>query len=137
MAKGAEVVKGSFTVVNDGSAWEQIQFPKTINRYLYYIEMDEDSKEALMQSGINGNRSYACFGIYPMIDIEDVAQPSVTSAFRVNPSTKVPGTVSTGDYVKNMSNTGFEMAKGNYNSGVYYVYYGSTYNYTIVSLDDI
>lgn len=137
MANGAEVIKGSFTVENDGSVYKRVQFPKTINKYLYYVEMDENSKEALMQTGINGNKAYACFGIYPMIDIEDVTQPFVSSAFRINPSTKTPGVISTSDYVKNIDNTGFEIQQGTYSSGVYYVYYGSTYNYVIVSLDDI
>ena len=57
MAKGAEVIKGSFTVPADYTGNYTINFGKSFSRYVYIIEMTDESKAALAQRGENSNKT--------------------------------------------------------------------------------
>jgi len=68
MASGAQFIKGSFTVPNDASTYT-INFGKSFSKYILFIEADSESKQAILDSGVNSSRAYAVLAIYPTMTI--------------------------------------------------------------------
>lgn len=134
--KGAEYISGTFTVPNDSGNRFTLQFGKTFSKYLFLIDATDETKEAIIASGANGNRAYAVFGAYPMPSINNEI-PSLNETYcRINPNTMA---VSTG-YSTSMATPNADsivMEAGNFVSGAQYVYQGCSYKYYIVSLDEM
>ena len=138
MGKGAEVITGTVQVPAQGTGNVIINFGKSFSRYLYVIEMTDSSKQVLMQSGYNSNKGYGRVGIYPTLEINDKSIGSTSHlSFRVNPAQEtLVGTAATAIGIDESSimigQTDFyENASANA------LYNGFTYNYTIVSLDNV
>lgn len=136
MAGGAQFVKGTFTVPDSGSSYT-LNFGKTFESYLFLIEMDSASKTMLVNSGEDGNRIYAQYGMYPMRSINNET-PSVMYAInRINPSTQAVSSYYGNGAVS--ANTPADSTKITFNSaavtaGISYLYRGYTYNYYIVEI---
>lgn len=136
MAKGAEVIKGTHTAsTNTGGG--AISFGKTINKYMFLIEMTEDSKTSLMGSGTNANRSYAFCGVFQTPKIGDLTiTDRITVAYRVNPTSKA-FSVSTTDALIASDTSISNVVSNVASSGAHYFLNGFSYNYIIVSLDNV
>lgn len=135
MAKGAEVINGSFTVPANGTYNYTIEFGKSFNKYIYIIEMTEESKLQLMQTGIDANKGYARLGIYTPFSINGLSSPNTMHlSSRYNPSAETAmSTVATANGIDSSSIT---IANGPVTSNSANILYnGYSYNYTIVSLD--
>ena len=55
MANGAQFVKGTFTAPNSGNRYT-LEFGKTLSKYLFFIEMTDNSKTTLLGTGLSGAR---------------------------------------------------------------------------------
>lgn len=71
MASGARFVKGTYTVPSSGTA--KLEFGKAFNKYMFFIEMADESKTILMNSGETGNRTFAVIGCYPMPSVDNTS----------------------------------------------------------------
>lgn len=89
MAGGAQFVKGTFTVPSDSGNTYVLTFDKTFRKFLFCIEMTDESKTELLNTGINAAKLYSLFGLVPTSSIATYS-PSVGSygGYRINPSTK-------------------------------------------------
>ena len=85
MASGADFVKGTFTT--DTAYTYKVDFGKTFSKYLYYIEMTDDSKTALMNSGQSSAKMFACFGVYPPTEFDSSHSAAANyMSYRIKPS---------------------------------------------------
>lgn len=139
MAKGAEVIKGTFTTPDESTY--TLSFGKTFQKYLYIIEMTDASKTMLMSSGINNQRTYAISGsVYPTPVINNSAPTHGYMTLRINPSTQQIQNIAAQEL--NTIN-GSSITLNNYavdsaaNNARYALIRGYSYNYTIVSLDNV
>lgn len=137
MARGAEVIKGSFTVPLDTTGNYTISFGKSFDRYLYIVEMTEESKVALMQSGQDGNKTFARVGLFPVPAIGDIHSYNYSHmSCRINPATETP--ITTVAVMNGVTNSTIAIAIGDITAAsTNHVYRGFSYNYTIVSLDNV
>ena len=131
--QGANYVKG--TITTDSADRYTISFGKTFASYLYYIEMTDDSKTALHNSGQNTARMYAFLGIYPKNKFNGNDYPyNSYASYRVNPSTdEMSLSTSAQAYAIDgssitMNNTAITA------SGANNMYKGYSYNYYIVEI---
>lgn len=131
--QGADYAKGTFTTDTNGTY--TLSFGKTFESYLYYIEMTDDSKTALKNTGHTSARMYACMGIYPKNKFDGNDYPyNAYAAYRVVPSTdemslstSTQATAIDGSSISftNVADTG---------SGANNLYRGYSYNYYIVEI---
>lgn len=127
MASGARFVKGTYTIPDNGSF--VINFGKTFSKYLFYIEMTDESKAALIDTGKTSSRTFAAFGVYPEMEIGNVIGNSNLGS-RITPSSKA---LSEGHFSATKSSNSIELPTGGTgNSNVFY--WGYTYNYYIVEI---
>lgn len=133
MANNERCVSGNFTVP-DGISTYKISIGKTINNYVWYVEMSEVSKSALMATGSSANKAYAFLGKYPQPQIDNKS-PSSTSfwAFRVNPSTQGINTLI--GYVSGIDNTGITIGVAGIDGAANALVKGYTYNYYIYEIE--
>ena len=131
MAKGANFIKGTFTAPSGASSYT-LNFGKTFNKYIYLVEMTEESKTALVNSGITAIRAFAWVGIWPNVSINNVAYASNSLYARYNPSTNETsgGVMSASSY----SNSSITFAVSNLTS-ITTLFEGYSYNYYIVEVD--
>ena len=131
MASGAQYVSGSFTVPNDGSSYT-ISFGKTFSKYIFYIEATDDTKTALLNSGLSASRAYMFIGSYPKTAVNNVENNYTCAYQRVNPSN---GTV---DMAVNsgatLTSTSINIGTGLFTSGAFYLYKGYSYNYFVCEI---
>ena len=135
MAKGAEVIKGTFTTPSSGTSYT-LEFGKSFNRYFYLIEMTNETKTALIQSGVNANQCFAVHGLYPVpkVNNNSVSDNSYFSS-RINPSTSaIVGTVATSTGTDDSS---IKMNVADFGGAANALYKSCTYDYIVVSLDNI
>ena len=129
---GSNAIKGTITPDSVGTV--TINFGKTLNKYLWFLEMTDASKTSLLASGINLVKAYANIGAYPMPGISSDTPSKGYFTYRVNPSTQAY-TTSTYNY-DCATSTGLTFgtceASTNYAN---YLYVGYTYNYTIIPID--
>ena len=134
MAKGAEVIKGTFTVP-DGGVNYTLNFGKSFNSYLFLIELDGDGKTAVINSGSTYARAFAYIGAYPRKSINNTEAESIL-VDRYNPSSSEASYGAlTGTQLSVNSITLNTI--GITGSGATSLVKGLTYNYTIISLDNI
>lgn len=131
--QGANYAKGTFTTDDNGTY--TLSFGKTFSSYLYYIEMTDESKTALHNTGQNSARMYACLGIYPKNKFNGNNYPyNAYSAYRVNPSTdEMSLSTSTQASAIDGSSISFNNTAITA-SGANNLYRGYSYNYYIVEI---
>ena len=131
MAGGADYVKGAFTVPDDANNYV-INFGKTFSNYLFLIEANEDSKEAILDSGATTNLLYEVLGIFPTPQISAYSSGTNAVSYRINPSTQ--GT-SAGDPNITTTTSSVQLACSDLIGGsVNGLYRGLAYNYYIVEI---
>lgn len=129
---GADYVSGTFTAPSSGSSYA-LDFGKSFSSYMFLIEMTDDSKDDLINTGATGPRTFAFLGVYPAMAINNIDGYSVLVS-RITPSTSALSTTYITSFV--CSKSGIRLAvggTGNANN----VYNGYSYKYTVVSLDNI
>lgn len=128
MASGADFAKGTFKVPNSGTY--TLNFGKTFNKYLYIVEMTDDSKTDLINTGVNASRSFAVIGVYPSMKIDNTDGYSDLVS-RINPSTKALSENHMGNVVHTTSSIQFPVGS---TASANYLYYEYSYNYYIVEM---
>ena len=85
MANGAQFVKGTITTDNNNSTYT-INFGRTFNNYLFYIEMTDASKTALINYGSTYAKMYACCGMYPAPQIGEatIGQTMISRRYKAS-----------------------------------------------------
>lgn len=135
MAKGAEVIKGSFTVPIDASTYT-LSFGKTVGSYIFQVEASAESKTAILNSGSTYARTIIWTGYYPQKSIGSNTFSDTILANRIQPSTGtitngIPSMPSCSD--SEMTFSAVDMTA----SGWAYVVKGETYDYIIIPLDNM
>lgn len=135
---GAEVVKGTFTVSQSAivNNTYTLNFGKTFSNYLYLIEMTEASKTTLLSTGQTSDRMYSCLGIYPIPQINNVTPDNNFLSARVKPSTSATSVGAPSSASGSATGSTITLPVSNV-SGVNHLYRDYSYNYTIVSLDNV
>lgn len=135
---GAEVVKGSFTVSPSAIVDNTftINFGKTFSKYLYLIEMTEESKATLLSSGQTADRMYSAIGVYPIPQINNTTPYNSFLSVRVKPSTSETSISAPGSSSESATGSTITFPVSNL-GGVNQLYRDYSYNYTIVSLDNV
>ena len=135
---GAEVIKGTFIADGGQANSYTLSWGKKFSKYIYIIEMTEDSKNALISSGQTSAKMYACIGKYPMPSINNDSLNNTYLSNRIIPSTQA---LSVSNTTNNVSDTvtgnSIKFTCNRIGSGANVLYNNYSYNYTIVSLDDI
>ena len=132
MASGADFVKGTFTT--DASSPFTLSFGKTFSKYLYYIEMTDESKAALHNSGQTSAKMYACLGIYPKNKFNGNDYPyNAYASYRVNPSTDEMS-LSTSSAASDIDESSITLYNNALSGGANALYQGYSYNYYIVEI---
>lgn len=131
MASGAQFIKGNFTT--DTSSTHTISFGRTLSKYLYYIEMTDDSKAALHNSGQTSAKMYACLGMYPANGFNGSSAPNWYMSYRANPSTNEISSSSTA-VASAISNSSITLGLNAITGGANSLYRGYSYNYYIVEI---
>ena len=85
---GGGITPVTGTITPSAQGQQTISFGKTINSYFVLIELTDESKASLISEGINANRAYAFWSIYPKPSIHSQAPSnSVVTYARFNAST--------------------------------------------------
>lgn len=133
MAKGAEFISGSFTIPSNDTSFT-FDFGKTFNKYLYVIELADDSKTALMNSGVTGDRLYGAVGVYPQLAIGNVGIDNYGLAYRIKPASATSTPIASYSIFTEITGSSMTVRVGTINAGTYYLIQGYTYNYFIVEI---
>ena len=134
MAKGAEIVKGTFTAINQSNNTFTLNFGKTFSKYIFLIKMTDESLATLKTSGQTGAKMYECLGRFPKYSIED--PPSNGNAYisyRIKPSDSTLSISSAENQSMTESSISFQCQS--YNGGANILYVNHDYEYLIISLD--
>ena len=131
MAKGVEIIKGSFTTNNNGTY--TINIGKTLNRYLFFIEMTDDSKSDLLLTGQTSAKMLACEGLYQTPEINNSRPEDCVLSFRVVPTTGV--TSYSSSTINNIDGSSITFTNNTPQNGANVLYRGYTYNYIIIPID--
>lgn len=135
MASGADYVSGEYTVPDTGDVI--FSFGKTFNKYFYYLEMTDESKEDLMDSGINAIRTFCTCGVYPQPKVNNVEiTGNRYQNYRVTPSTgEVTSSVNgSSSPISSIDSQSITFNASDFSSGAYILYRGSTYKYFVVEM---
>ena len=128
----SNAIKGTITPESAGTI--DINFGKTLSKYLFLVEMTETSKAALLATGLNEVKAYEAIGMYPNPGIGSYDPTACYFTYRVNPSTGVCTSSNyntTASYADKLTFNTCALST-NYSN---YLYVGCTYNYTIVPID--
>lgn len=130
-----DYVAGTFTV-GDNEVSHTISFGKSFDSYLFIVELTDESKTTVMNSGINANKAFAFIGIYPNVQVGNEEVSGSTFVFRVNPSSGSAAST----YISGFERTASTLkqycsALSESNQNMYYK--GLTYKYAALSLDRI
>lgn len=137
MARGAEYIKGTFTTQATSSAYTYtLELGKSLNSYLFLIEMTDESKTALLATGDTTNRAFSFLGVYPKRSISSAVSGNNMLVTRTKPSAKTTDPVTSGPVTISDTSITFTVYPLTI-TGANYLYAGFTYNYTIVPLDII
>ena len=133
IAQGAKYESGTVTIGNAQTSCN-LTFNSSFSKYLAFIEMVDESKTTLVNSGVNGNRSYAMMFVYPALSINGSSENNNGWVFRINPSTSAKNTTYTsysGDTTK-IQRSCSSIASG----GTTDLYQGCTYKWFAVEIMD-
>ena len=132
---GARFLSGTFTVPSDASSPYVLPFGKTFNKYLFFIEMTDDSKSSLIgETSITASKGYSMYGIYPNRTINNKIDANNAAVYVLNPST---GNISrtTGNLNSSGSKTQLGLECDSLSTGAAVrVYKGMTYNYFVAEM---
>lgn len=132
MAKGAEIIKGTFEAINTGGSYT-LDWGKSFSKFILIIEMTDASKTTLLASGQTSAKMFECLTQYPMPTINNDSASNAILSNRIIPTTSVISTsASSAGTVTEHSIT---MTCNNIGSGSNVLYNGYEYNYTVISLD--
>ena len=134
MASGAKYISGTFTVPSSGSNYT-VNFGETFGSYLFLLEMTDESKASVLSSGSTYARAYAYIGIYPRRSINNTPSQSILYD-RYNPSTSASSYDALTGTQLSLSSITLDII-GMTASGAASLVKGCTYNYVVVSLDNI
>lgn len=130
--QGANYASGTFTTGNTSTY--TLEFGKTFSKYLYYIEMTDDSKTALKNSEQTSAKMYACLGIYPRNEFDENLYPyDAYAAYRVVPSSDEMS-LSTSAQASAIDGSSITLTNNAISSGANNLYRGYSYNYYIVEM---
>ena len=131
MAGGADYVSGTFTVPNSVTSYT-LDFGKTFSKYLYLVEMTDESKTALKNSDIDAARAFGYVGIYPNLSINNVDYTSNSMYARYKPTTNSVsgGNLSASSY----TNSSITFPVNSVATSITPLYNGYSYNYFIVEI---
>ena len=127
---GAKKVTGAFTV-GSSETTHTISFGETLSRYMFLIEMTDDSKTTLASSGNASARSYAFTGLCPSPGINNSAPANCMTPYRIKPST---GEMSYSQSTVNTAASSISIGCADLNGGAHYLYRGYSYNYYVVEV---
>ena len=128
-------IKGTFTVPSIPDELYTINIGRTLNNYLFYIEMTPESITRLSQTPSSTTRkAYAIIGIYhfPEIGGDIHYGRGVAGNYRTSDGSRsllAIGTPCTSDSIR------FVMETDDYSQPGAFLYKGYTYNYTIIPID--
>ena len=131
MAKGAKIISGSFTVPSSGSSYI-LSLGESLERYIFLIEATNYSKTQIMQSGIDGAKSYAFIGIYPKLSIDSIDANFSGIYAKINPSTEASSNTSATNV--NPGDNKIYFSINTLANGSSVLFKGLSYNYTIVEI---
>lgn len=135
MAQGAEYIAGSFTVPLSGTPYE-VQYGKSFGSYLLMIEMFEESKTALQNTGSSNLTAIRYCGMYPAATIGNIVNTYAASVYIYRPDTGATGTSSLGAAA--LLSSSFKVDTRDVTSlGSVRLIRGYTYHYIVVSLDNV
>ena len=132
MANGAQFVKGTFTVSDSGSSYT-LNFGKTFSKYMYFVEMTDESKTAFISSGATAARIFCYVGIYPKREINNTSVNSNKLIVRLNPSTSETSASYSSSFTESSTSIVFATSSVT-GSTANALYKGYTYNYYIVEI---
>lgn len=135
MSRGKDFVSGTFTCPTEGDSTITINFGKTFNKYLFFIEMTDASKQALVNSGASGTFSFGFVGVYPKRSINGKEVNGNEVGMRYVPSDDSTTSGSTSVITLSADNFTANIRNLSVTSPQNYLYRGYSYNYTVVSLD--
>ena len=133
MASGANYANGTITI---GADWYNyvFQFGKTFNKYLYYFEMTDESKTALMNSGSTAtDNTFALLGAYPTPNIDSTPATTYSMRTYVNVSNSTVARGTSTDGVQSCDPTSMTLQCRGLSTTTAF-YRGYTYNYYIVEI---
>lgn len=129
---GANVVNGTFTVPEDAASPYIFNIGKKLDKYIFFIEATDESKELLLDTSLAGRRAYSFVGNYPKTNINDTDNSVDTFVYTYVPST---GVLSNATATVTLSDESISMpciALTANNQGA--VIKGFSYNYFIVEV---
>lgn len=130
---GKDYVSGTFTAP-DADTTYKIEFGKTFNHYLYFIEMTDESKADFVASSDTHVRTYAWMGVYPKPVLNNAEYGYGSYTFRYKPSTQEKSGSVTSAYTVASSYITNNVRALNADATNYFIR-GYSYKYTVVSLD--
>ena len=136
MAQGALVKKGSFTVPQmqqDGESF-YISLDKTVSKYVIVVEGTNDTKQALIDSGISGNRVFMWVGIFPNMQIDNRSISADALTGRINAATSELSAATTAQIRLYDDRFGFDAFVLKSGGSAWGVYQGYTYNYWVFEI---
>lgn len=137
MASGAQFAKGTFTIADSGSGNYVLNFGKTFSKYFYIIEMTDESKTALLDTGINNIKVFCTFGVHPLRSVNNVTATSSNRVnCRLNPRTGEVSMSINGNPVTATDSQSITCNYGAINLSAYYLFNGYSYNYYVVEIKD-
>lgn len=134
--KGAEFVTGSFTVPADYTGTFILDYGKTFESYLLLIELTDTSKTALASSGSLNASAFCYLGIYPAREVNNSIYSASILVSTYKPSTESFSNTTLGASL--LTGSSFSvLVKDASGSATSRLVKGYSYNYTIISLDNI
>ena len=134
MAKGAGIIKGTFTAVNQGNNTFTLNFGKTFSQYIYLIKMTDESLQTLMASGQTSAKMYECLGKYPEYEI--MTNPETGNAFlsfRAKPSDNTLSISSSES--GQLTESSITLTCNTYGGGANILYRDYEYEYMIIPIE--
>ena len=133
MASGAQFVKGTFTTPDSGTTYT-LDIGKSFSKYLYYIEMTDDSKTALHNSGQTSAKMFALIGAYPKFSFNNNdTNGAGYLSYRVIPSSNTIDR-SANAIPTSIDESSITFGLAAITGGANNMYRGYTYNYYIVEI---
>ena len=131
-SNGIKPIQGTFTPNTEGL--QTISYGRTVNKYFILIELSDESKFLLINEGIDANKAYAFWSIYPKPSINSKSPSNnVMTYARFNAQTD---SASSSDTSVAMSTTDIKINAYpiTASSGTALIV-GYTYNWTVIPLE--
>lgn len=132
-ASGKAFISGMFTVPNDATTYK-LEFGRSFGKYLYFIELADESKTALINSGSSKSKAVAYTGVYPKPAINGGVINYCSTVSRYTPSDGSSTGSSTNAYTVADSYISNNVKDVDVD-GNYQFIEGYTYKYFVVSME--